>query len=99
MQRVELDLQLRLSQVFERYANARNQVEKYNRDILPAAKESLDLTRAGYRAGEFGFLNLLTAQRTYFQTNLGYLEALRDLWSAAWEIEGLLLNNSLQAGN
>ena len=39
---------------------------------------------------------LLTAQRTYFQTNLAYLDALRDLRSATTSLEGNLLSDSLQ---
>jgi outer membrane protein, heavy metal efflux system len=97
VRRVELELQQRLSAAFEQYASARYQVEKYTRDILPNAKASLDLTTAGYRQGEFGYLLLLTAQRTYFQTNLAYLEALRELRSASAAIEGSLLSDSLRA--
>jgi cobalt-zinc-cadmium efflux system outer membrane protein len=97
VKRTELELQQRLAAAFEQYTNARYQVEKYSRDILPAALESLKLTTAGYQQGEFGYLSLLTAQRTYFQTNLTYLEALRDLRTAAAAIEGNLLSDSLQA--
>jgi cobalt-zinc-cadmium efflux system outer membrane protein len=93
--RIALGLQQRLATVFERYASARNQVERYSQDILPNAKETLDLVRQGYQAGEFSFLNLLTAQRTYAQTNLAYIESLRELWSASLQIEGLLLTDSL----
>lgn len=39
---------------------------------------------------------LLTAQRTYFQTDLAYLDALRDLRTSAAAIEGNLLTDSLQ---
>ncbi|WP_425614237.1 TolC family protein [Anatilimnocola sp. NA78] len=98
LEQLELSLQNRLAPVFERYSNALNQVKEYRENILPAAQESLDLSRQLYQAGETGFLNLLTAQRTYSQTNLAYLDALRDLRTAAAEIEGLLLSNSLQAG-
>ena len=42
------------------------------------------------------YVDLLTAQRTNAQTNLAYVEALGDLWSAAAEIEGLLLRDSLE---
>lgn len=66
VQRVQLDLQQRLAAVFEQYATARYQVEKYSRDILPSAKTSLDLADKGYRQGEYNYLFLLTAQRTYF---------------------------------
>jgi cobalt-zinc-cadmium efflux system outer membrane protein len=97
VQRVQLALQQRLAVVFEQYTNARFQVEKYHRDILPNAEESLKLVSSGYRQGEFSYLMLLTAQRTYFQTNVTYLEALRDLRASATAIEGNLLSDSLQA--
>jgi outer membrane protein, heavy metal efflux system len=97
VERVRLALQQRLAAVFEQYATARQQVEKYQNDILPNAQESLRLVSAGFRQGEFGYVVLLTAQRTYFQTNLAYLDALRELRTAAAAIEGNLLSGSLQA--
>ncbi|MEN6404945.1 MAG: TolC family protein [Thermoguttaceae bacterium] len=96
VERAKLDLQRRLATVFERYTTARYQVEKYSRDILPSAKTSLDLANQGYREGEYNYLFLLTAQRTFFQANLVYLDALRELRSAATAIEGNLLSDSLQ---
>jgi len=96
VQRVRLALQQRLAAVFEQYATARQQVDKYANDILPNAQESLKLVIAGYRQGEFSYLVLLTAQRTYFQTNLAYLDALRDLRMATAILEGNLLADSLQ---
>jgi outer membrane protein, heavy metal efflux system len=97
VKRTELELQQRLAVAFEQYTNARFQVEKYSKDILPNAEASLRLTNTGYQQGEFGYLSLLTAQRTFFQTNLTYLEALRDLRSAAAMIEGNLLSDSLRS--
>jgi len=98
LQQLELGLQHRLAPIYERFANARHQVERYRVAILPAAQESLDLTRRLYEAGEASFLSLLTAQRTFSQTNLNYLDALRELRTAEAEIEGLLLTGSLDAG-
>ena len=96
VQRVELELQQRLAAIFEQYTTARYQVEKYSRDILPIAQSSLDLANKGYRQGEYNYLFLLTSQRTYFQTNLVYLDALRELRNASTAIEGNLLSGSLQ---
>jgi cobalt-zinc-cadmium efflux system outer membrane protein len=96
--RVQLSLQQRLAEVYERYSNARHQVERYEQNILPDAQASLDLVNEAYKQGEFGYLILLTAQRTYFQTNLAYLDALRQLRESTVEIEGLLLRGSLQSG-
>jgi cobalt-zinc-cadmium efflux system outer membrane protein len=95
VQRLRLDLQDRLAGVFREYATARQEVEKYRTSILPDAKEALDLVTKAYSQGEFSYLNLLTAQRTYFQSNLAYLEALLDLQSARARIDGLVLSGSL----
>lgn len=70
-------------------------MERYRQAILPATQETLDRTRKMYEAGETNFLSLLTAQRTFSQTNLNYLEALRELRVSEMEIEGLLLRDSL----
>jgi cobalt-zinc-cadmium efflux system outer membrane protein len=95
VRRVELDLRNRLAQVYERYANARRQVESYTGSILPDAKQSLDLISAGYRAGEFNYLEVLTAQRTNFGVSLDYLNSLGQLRASAVELEGMLLRGSL----
>ena len=95
VQQLELNVQNRLAPVFERYSNARNQVERYRTAILPAAQESLDLTGKAYKVGEVSFIAFLTAQRTFTQTNLNYLEAVRELRIAEMEIDGLLLSGSL----
>ncbi len=97
VQRVELSLTNRLAECFRRYVNARQQVDRYNRDILPDANDTLDLVRGGYAQGEFGYLEMLTAQRTFFRVHLDYVTALRDLWSAGARIEGMLLTGALQA--
>jgi cobalt-zinc-cadmium efflux system outer membrane protein len=94
--RTALELQQRLATVFEQYQNARCQVEKYAHEILPNAQTSLDLVTAGYRQGEFNYLTLLTAQRTFFQANLAYVDAVRDLRWATVAIEVNLLGDSLQ---
>jgi cobalt-zinc-cadmium efflux system outer membrane protein len=93
---VELDLMSRLTPVYERYANAHNQVSRYRETVLPAAEESLTLTQKMYQAGEANYLGLLTAQRTFAQTNRNYLDAVLQLRTAEAEIEGLLLSGSLQ---
>ncbi len=79
LRRVELSLRDRLAEVSSQYANARHQVDVFTQSILPSAKSSLELASAGFREGEFGFLELLKAQRTYFDASLSYLRGLREL--------------------
>jgi len=100
VERIELSLRDRLAATFERYASAENQARNYAAEILPNAKKSLDLVQAGYRQGEFDYLTLLTAQRTYFRVNLAYLESLLTYRSSRIAIEGFLLSGGLrQVGN
>lgn len=95
--RTELGLKRRLATVFQRYATAYNQVEDYSREngILHNAQTTLNFIQTGYEVGELAFLELLTAQTSYSQTNLAYIEALGELWAAKIEIDGLLLKGSL----
>jgi cobalt-zinc-cadmium efflux system outer membrane protein len=95
--RIELSLRNRLATAYENYANARNQVDTFFRQILPDARSSLDLVSTGYRQGQVSFLVLLTAQRTNAQANLAYLQALKELNANRIAIEGLLLTGSLQS--
>jgi cobalt-zinc-cadmium efflux system outer membrane protein len=97
IRRLELETKQRLAAVFEQYENARGQVERYAQDILPNAQKSLELVTAGYRQGEFNYLMLLTSQRTFFQVNLAYVDAVRELRSAVVALEGNLLGDSLQS--
>lgn len=95
--RVELSLERQLAQAYQDYFAARQRVERYAAEILPRAERTLNLTRTGYSNGEFSFLQLLTVQRTYFQTNLAYLDSLSEMGSAGRRMNGLLLSDSLES--
>lgn len=97
VERLELDLFNRFAESFEAYSNANRQVELFRSKVLDNARESLELVGTGYRQGEFDYLSLLTAQRTYFAANLEYLEALRELWQRSVELDGLMLTGGLKA--
>jgi cobalt-zinc-cadmium efflux system outer membrane protein len=94
-QRLELRLHSQLAAAFSRYATANTTVERYNKEILADAEATLTLIRKTYEAGEVDYLRHLTAQRTYFQTRLDYIEALGELRKAAVQIEGFMLSGSL----
>jgi len=95
-QRLELSLQQRLAQVYEQFENARQQVERFREEILPAAEESLELVRLGYDNGELDFLALLNAQQTYAESQLQYIGAQRELRRTSIQIDGMLLSGSLR---
>lgn len=95
VERLQLSLRVRLAEALRADRTARVQVERYRGEILPRARETLDLIEQGYKLGEFDFLRVLTARRTYFDTNLAYVRALTDLRRAEVVISGLLLTDGL----
>jgi cobalt-zinc-cadmium efflux system outer membrane protein len=95
VKRIELDLQQRLAVAYRRYANARQQANRYLARILPRARRSLNLVKEGYDEGQVDYLTVLTSQRTFVRVNLSYLDSVQELWSAALVIKGQLLSGSL----
>ncbi|WP_459555852.1 TolC family protein [Lacunimicrobium album] len=97
VRRLEMDIQARLAQVAKEYDSARVAVEKYNKEILPQAQETLDLAEQAYNAGEFAFLQVLVVRQTFYEANLRYIESLSNLASAQAQVNGLLLTGGLAA--
>ncbi len=96
IRRVELSLRDRLAMEFQHFVDARETVAHYRDSILPDADAALTLVREGYAQGELGYLELLTAQQTYFRTHLAFVEALRDVQVSRIRIDGLLLSGGLE---
>lgn len=95
-EQVELSLKDRLAVAYRRYRNASQQVANYREKILPKARESLELIREGYERGELNFLQVLVAQRTFFQTSLAYVDSLTELWKSSVSISGMLLTEDAE---
>lgn len=96
-EQVELSLKDRLAVAYRRYRNASQQVDNYREKILPKARQSLELIREGYQRGELTFLQVLVAQRTFFQTSLAYVDSLTELWKSSVAISGMLLTEDAAA--
>lgn len=95
VRRLELALQSRLATASRQYDSSAITVTRYEEKILPKARQTLELSEKAYAAGEFGFLQVLVARRTYFDSNLEYNQALIELADAKWLIDGLLLDGGL----
>jgi len=95
-ERIELELQDRLAVAYRRYTNAIQQTQRYRDRMIPRARKSLKLVTDGYEKGQVQYLTLLTAQRTYWQVSLSYLDSLKELRTSGSLIEGQLLSDSLK---
>ncbi len=94
-ERIQLALVDQLAGSYRQYQSLRHQAEQLKKEILPRAKENLDLTVQGYKVGRFDFSRVLTARQLYFQSNLTYVDSLTEFRKTAIEIAGLQLTGGL----
>lgn len=86
----ELALQASLADAVGRYEIARQTYQQLREEILPDAEEAFELARKAFESEEANFLQVLTAQRTWFDTRLAAINALQAAKTADAEIQGAL---------
>lgn len=79
-----------LLQSVSQFDLAANSVREYRATVLPGATEAYDSARKGFDAGKVSFLEVLDAQRTLSQGNIGYLNVLASAYQAAADIDRIL---------
>jgi cobalt-zinc-cadmium efflux system outer membrane protein len=75
---------------YQTLETAHHQVNTIQTDILPSAQRVLDAVKEGYQEGEFGFLDMLEAQSTLYESHESYVEALGRYHHAVIDLENLL---------
>lgn len=95
LDRLRLAILDQLAVAYRQYMAVRLQAEKMRAEILPRAKENLELSTAAYKQGQFDFHRVLLARQTYFQTKMTYIDAMTELHKSATEIRGMLLTGGL----
>jgi outer membrane protein, heavy metal efflux system len=58
-------------------------------EVLPGAKKAFDAISEGYRFGKFGLLDVLDSQKTFFQVQSQYLDALANYHNAVTDVKRL----------
>ena len=85
--------QLELRSAWQALAGARAEADLFQEKIVPDAAESFAAADFGYRAGKFGLIELLDAQRTLFEARQRHLAAALACHLAASEVERLLASD------
>ena len=96
---VELQWQNEAAQAYERLRNARQEAQALREDILPGAQSAYLAARTGFTLGKFAFLDVLDAQRSYFQARAQYWKALSNAFQASAELDRLAGNGRLAPPN
>ena len=65
-------------EAYSKFLSAQNALNTYESVILPQAKQQVDVSLSSYEAGKSDVLNLIDAQRTLKNTQIGYYKAMSD---------------------
>lgn len=76
-----------VAEALARLEAAEANLEVYEKELLPGARENLRIIRAAYELGEQQFLNVLSEQRRLLDTEQLYIEALKERAIAFIELE------------
>lgn len=90
LQRTENELSQQTADALGTYLPAVERARFYRERILPKAQEVYRVNGSLFEQGQTDILRLLQAQRTFFEADLGYLEAEEARWTSAATISGLL---------
>lgn len=96
VQRIKQSIRSRLARAMQDFDTSLAAVRKYEDEILPQARESLEVSEQAYLAGELGFLQVLIIRRSFYDASLRLIKAKGQLAQAAARVDGLLLTGGLE---
>lgn len=65
-----------LAEAYQLLAGSYTEAETLKKEILPGALSAFEATKEGYLQGKFNYLDVLDAQRTFFEARNRYIETL-----------------------
>ncbi|SPF47206.1 Outer membrane protein (fragment) [Candidatus Sulfopaludibacter sp. SbA4] len=95
--RLRLQLERGLASLFRDYDAARVSIRQYKTGMLPRAEQAYKLYQANYQNMAGAYAQVLISQRTLFQLEADYIQALANAWQSALAIRGFGLMDGLAA--
>lgn len=93
VRRTRLELEARFAPVFADYLDQHATVRRYRDGLLGRAEEAYRLHRTRYGQMAAAYPQVLIAQRTLFEAEAAYVEALARLWKSVVLLQGMLLED------
>ncbi|MCC6503757.1 MAG: TolC family protein [Deltaproteobacteria bacterium] len=85
--RTKVELAKSITEEYQNYAIALDQIEVFEKGLLKEAEEALRIAEFSYRHGESGLLDYLDTQRVYRSTFIEYYQSLFELESSLAALE------------
>src|SRR5581483_1643412 len=95
--RLKLQVERDLAVSFRDYDSARVIVQQYKTEMLPRAEQAYKLYQTTYQKMAAAYPQALISQRTLFQLEVDYVQALESVWQGALGIRGFGLMDGLSA--
>ena len=87
---LETRLNAELSSIYNTLITLHDEVRTLKNEILPEAEKAFKIIREGSMGGRFTLLDVLDAERTFFEARSQYIRAITDFRIAKIEIEHLI---------
>src|SRR5229473_1855354 len=97
LSRLKLQIGRDLAGLFREYESARITVQQYKTEMLPRAEQAYKLYQTNYRNMAAAYPQVLISQRTLFQLQADYIQALENAWQSSLVIRGFALMDGLSA--
>lgn len=86
----EINIHTALSQAAQSLATAFTEATVLASDVVPGAQSAFDAAVLGYQAGKFDYLDVLDAQRTFFEARVQYVRSVAEYHKAKVDVERLI---------
>jgi cobalt-zinc-cadmium efflux system outer membrane protein len=93
--RLRLQIGRNVANLFREYESARSTVLQYKTEMLPRAEQAYKLYQANYQKMAAAYPQALISQRTLFQLEVDYVQALESAWQSVLGIRGFGLMDGL----
>jgi cobalt-zinc-cadmium efflux system outer membrane protein len=96
IKRTQLYLKQQSEPLAQQYLSSRFEAERYGSELLPRARRAYQLYLMKYQQMAGAYPQVLVSQRTLFQLQVDYLQALGMEWSNALALQNYTLTNGLE---
>ncbi len=95
VERVKLQIGREVALLFREYDSAKATAQQYKTAMLPRAQQAYKMYQANYQNMAAAYPQVLISQRTLFQLEADYIQALESVWQSSLQIRGFGLVNGL----
>ncbi|HEX4169917.1 MAG TPA: TolC family protein [Bryobacteraceae bacterium] len=97
LNRLELRLRQSIQVPLQAYLSGRFEADRYRDQMIPRAEGAYHLYLAKYRQMGAAYPQVLISQRTLFQLQVGYINALASVWMNSIALQNYLLSSGLSS--